>query len=106
MADALDRLRAAGAIPRRVLLIGGASRSVFVAETAAQIFGATVTVPDPEEYVALGAARQAAWVLRDDAEPPQWHAAATVEIPAPDDGAVGTRIRSAYARAREMLYGS
>ncbi|PPJ35468.1 xylulokinase [Nocardia nova] len=65
MADALDRLRAA--TPRRVLLIGGASRSAFVAETAAQILGAVVTVPTPREYVALGAARQAAWVLRGGA---------------------------------------
>ncbi|MCC3313014.1 xylulokinase [Nocardia africana] len=106
MADALDRLRAAGATPRRVLLIGGASRSQFVAETAAQIFGAAVTVPEPEEYVALGAARQAAWALRRGAEPPQWPAVSTVEIPAPDDRAAGTEIRSAYGRARESLYGS
>ncbi|OXR45637.1 Xylulose kinase [Nocardia cerradoensis] len=106
MADALDRLRAAGATPRRVLLIGGASRSAFAAETAAQIFGAAVTVPEPEEYVALGAARQAAWALRGGAEPPQWPAVSTVEIPAPDDRASGTEIRSAYGRARESLYGS
>ena len=105
MADALDRLRAAGATPQRVLLIGGGSRSAFVAETATQIFGAAVTVPEPEEYVAFGAARQAAWVLRGGAVPPQWPAVATVEIPAPDNGAVGIRIRSAYAQARETLYG-
>ncbi|PPJ20735.1 xylulokinase [Nocardia nova] len=106
MADALDRLRAAGATPRRVLLIGGASRSAFVAETAAEIFGAAVTVPDPEEYVALGAARQAAWAWRADTGPPRWPAAATVEFPAPEDGAVGSRIRDAYAQAREALYGN
>ncbi|MBO0853758.1 MAG: xylulokinase [Nocardia sp.] len=105
MADALDRLRGAGATPRRVLLIGGGSRSKFVAETAAQIFGVAVTVPEPEEYVALGAARQAAWALRGGGEPPQWPAAATAEIPAPDDGVVGMGIRSAYAQAREALYG-
>ncbi|NKY88746.1 xylulokinase [Nocardia veterana] len=106
MADALDRLRAAGAAPRRVLLIGGASRSRFVAETAAQIFGVAVTVPEPEEYVAVGAARQAAWALHGGAEPPQWTAAGTVELAAPDDSARGTRIREAYARARESLYGN
>ncbi|MFG3521950.1 xylulokinase [Nocardia nova] len=105
MADALDRLRAAGATPRRVLLIGGASRSVFVAETAAQILVASVTVPAPEEYVALGAARQAAWVLRGGAEPPRWPAAATVEIPAPGNDAVSEGIRTAYRQAREALYG-
>ncbi|MFF0453805.1 xylulokinase [Nocardia africana] len=106
MADALDRLRAAGATPRRVLLIGGASRSQFVAETAAQIFGAAATVPEPEEYVALGAARQAAWALRGGAEPPRWTAAGTVEIAVPGDSALGMRIRHAYARARESLYGN
>lgn len=106
MADALDRLRAAGAAPRRVLLIGGASRSRFVAETAAQIFGVAVTVPEPEEYVAVGAARQAAWALHGRAEPPQWTAAGTVELAAPDDSARGTQIREAYARARESLYGN
>ncbi|MFF4027667.1 MULTISPECIES: xylulokinase [Nocardia] len=105
MADAIDRLRAAGATPRRVLLIGGASRSAFVAETAAQIFGAAVTVPEPEEYVALGAARQAAWALRGVPEPPQWPPAATAEIPVLENGAVGSRIRSAYAQVRESLYG-
>lgn len=104
MADSLDRLRAVGATPRRVLLIGGASRSAFVAETAAQIFGAAVTVPEPEEYVALGAARQAAWALRGGDEPPRWAGAATAEIPAPDDVAMGAMIRSTYAHAAEALY--
>ncbi|NKY51387.1 xylulokinase [Nocardia vermiculata] len=104
MADALDRLRAAGATPRRVLLIGGASRSAFVAETAAQIFGAAVTVPEPEEYVALGAARQAAWALRGGDEPPRWAGAATAEIPAPGDGVTGAMIRGTYAHVVEALY--
>ncbi|MFI7188138.1 xylulokinase [Nocardia nova] len=106
VADALDRLRAVGTAPRRVLLIGGGSRSAFVAETAAQIFGAAVTVPEPEEYVALGAARQAAWALRGGAEPPRWPAAVTVEIPAPEDGSVGSMICGAYVRVRESLYGN
>ena len=87
-------------------LIGGASRSAVVAEAAAEIFGVAVTVPVPQEYVALGAARQAAWALHGGAEPPQWPAAATFEIPAADDGAVGSRTRSTYAHAREALYGS
>ncbi|MEV5649782.1 xylulokinase [Nocardia sp. NPDC052254] len=106
MADALDRLRVGSATPRRVLLIGGASRSAFVAETAAQIFAAAVTVPEPEEYVALGAARQAAWALRGGTEPPRWPGVATIDVPATDDGTVSAGIRSVYAQARESLYGS
>ncbi|MBO0787361.1 MAG: xylulokinase, partial [Actinobacteria bacterium] len=48
---------------RRVLLIGGGARSEAVRALAPGIFGAAVEVPEPREYVALGAARQAAWAL-------------------------------------------
>jgi len=34
-------------------------------------------VPEPAEYVALGAARQAAWALSGAAEPPSWRLGAT-----------------------------
>ena len=57
---------------RRVLLIGGGARSPAVRALAPGIFGAPVDVPDPEEYVALGAARQAAWALAGTPEPPAW----------------------------------
>ena len=33
------------------------------------VLGCPVVVPEPGEYVADGAARQAAWVLSGDAEP-------------------------------------
>jgi xylulokinase len=36
------------------------------------VFGLPVAVPEAAEYVALGAARQAAWALSGDAEPPLW----------------------------------
>jgi xylulokinase len=61
-----------GAAPRRVLLIGGAARSEAVRRIAPGIFGTQVLVPEPAEYVALGAARQAAWALAGTPEPPQW----------------------------------
>jgi xylulokinase len=57
---------------RRVLLIGGGARSEAVRVVAPGIFGVPVDVPDPEEYVALGAARQAAWALAATPEPPAW----------------------------------
>jgi len=58
--------------PERVLLIGGGARSGAVRAAAPGIFGAPVDVPEPEEYVALGAARQAAWALAGTPDPPPW----------------------------------
>ncbi|MFI9508273.1 xylulokinase [Nocardia sp. NPDC052566] len=99
MADALDHLQPTAAPIGRILLIGGAARSPLVAEIAAQIFGTTITVPTPNEYVALGAARQAAWALSGKPEPPPWPARTTAEIPAPTDPGPGHHIRVQYARA-------
>ncbi|WP_280315769.1 xylulokinase [Nocardia abscessus] len=105
LADALDHLTGTGVRPRRVLLIGGAARSRLVGAIAAQVFGVTVTVPEPAEYVALGAARQAAWALSGAARPPAWPACTAAEIPAPSDAAAGRGIRAEYRRARRALYG-
>jgi xylulokinase len=77
LADAIDYLRATGITPRRVVLIGGAARSAAIRALAPGIFALPVTVPEAGEYVALGAARQAAWALAASsgpAEPPAWQA--------------------------------
>jgi xylulokinase len=79
LADAADRIEAACATGPargggRVLLIGGGARSAAVRELAPGIFFSPVVVPEPEEYVALGAARQAAWALAGSPEPPAWPA--------------------------------
>ncbi|HEY2578222.1 MAG TPA: FGGY family carbohydrate kinase [Streptosporangiaceae bacterium] len=75
LADAMDHLAAAtGLTPRRVLLIGGAARSEAVRAIAPGIFGTEVAVPEPAEYVAIGAARQAAWALAGGGAPPPWPA--------------------------------
>ena len=66
LADAADRIAAAcGTEPAsgRVLLIGGGAKSPAVRHAAPGIFFSPVIVPEAEEYVALGAARQAAWAL-------------------------------------------
>jgi xylulokinase len=48
------------------------------------IFGAPVLVPEPAEYVARGAARQAAWALAGTPEPPRWpHRRPAVEYAGP-----------------------
>jgi xylulokinase len=72
LADALGCLRDSGVPVSSVLLIGGAARSPAVRAIAPAIFGVPVTVPEPAEYVALGAARQAAWALSGAVAPPQW----------------------------------
>ncbi len=94
LADGLDAVRSVGVRERRILLIGGAAQNPAVAATAAQVFDAPVTVPAPGEYVADGAAVQAAWALTGAR--PHW----TVEAAEPL--AVDTRplIRGQYTAAR------
>jgi xylulokinase len=72
LADAIGNLADCGITAQRVILIGGAARSEAVRRIAPAIFGVPVTVPPPAEYVALGAARQAAWALSGAESPPQW----------------------------------
>ena len=64
------RARRRASTLERVLLIGGAAANPAVSAVAAQVFDAPVEVPAPGEYVALGAAAQAAWVLTG--ERPSW----------------------------------
>jgi xylulokinase len=59
----LDALRAEGVPLRRALLIGGGAQSDAVRAIAPEVLGIPVEVPDAAEYVALGAARQAAATL-------------------------------------------
>jgi len=63
LADGFDAIRAQGVEARRVLLIGGAAQNPAVSAIAAQVFDAPIVVPAPGEYVAAGAAVQAAWAL-------------------------------------------
>ena len=72
LVDAVDALVALGVSVQRVLLIGGAAKNPAIASIASSLFGREVLVPQPGEYVADGAARQAAWALLQSAEPPQW----------------------------------
>jgi xylulokinase len=72
LADAVDALRAQGLPVRRILLLGGAARSRAVQALAPALLGAEVVLPEPAEYVALGAARQAAWASAGTDTPPTW----------------------------------
>ncbi|WP_214468325.1 xylulokinase [Microbacterium flavescens] len=63
LAAGLDALRDLGVPLERALLIGGGAQSEAVRTIAPLVLGLAVEVPEPGEYVALGAARQAASVL-------------------------------------------
>lgn len=63
LADAVDALTRAGAPIHRVILIRGAAANPAAGDVASTMFNAPIEVPPAGEYVADGAARQAAWVL-------------------------------------------
>jgi xylulokinase len=75
LAVGLEAIQAQGVDVRRILLIGGAAANEGVARIAAQVFDAEIVVPAAGEYVALGAARQAAGVLAGG--PVDWSVATT-----------------------------
>ena len=94
LADGLDAVRSAGVDARRILLIGGAAQNPAVSTIAAQVFDVPVVVPEPGEYVARGAAAQAAWVASGTR--PDWTVPLATE-PASDHRPV---IREQYAARR------
>ncbi len=108
LADGMDALRAQGVPVERVMLIGGAAQSPAVQEIAPQIFGLPISIPEPGEYVADGAARQAAWVLASHAAgapagspvpQPAWSTTMTKTLPADPVPLV----REQYAAVRDLV---
>jgi len=96
LADALDALAAQGARIARVRLVGGAAASPAVQQIAPMVLGVPVEVPPSSEYVADGAARQAAWALTGDL--PTWPLDAPSTIV---EAQATTQVRERYAEARE-----
>ena len=88
LADAVQALEDLGVDIKRVLIIGGAAKNPAVGQIASALFGRPVLIPPAGEYVADGAAKQAAWALLGGATPPVWdlgkatlvEAAATPEV--------------------------
>jgi xylulokinase len=70
-----------------------------VREVAPAVLGVPVLVPPPGEYVADGAARQAAWVTAGGDLPPTW-SAGTPQVY--EDTSVPL-IREQYAAARDKV---
>jgi xylulokinase len=102
LADGIDYLSALGVKARRVLLIGGGARSQALRKLAPTVFGVPVLAPSPGEYVALGAARQAAWVLTASGRPPAWKPPPTAQYTADPAPAVRRR----YAEVRQLTEGA
>ena len=96
IAEGVDALVEQGARADRLILVGGGARSRAVREIAPTVLGRPVEVPEPGEYVARGAARQAAWALLGGDEPPAWPAPASRTVEA--DAAPAVRKRYAEAR--------
>lgn len=96
LADAVDLVvGATGQEPRRILMVGGATKSAAVRALAPAVLGRPVVLPPSGEYVARGAARQAAWALTG--ELPAWELPATETLSADPTPAV----RTAYAALRD-----
>ncbi|GAB4002183.1 hypothetical protein GCM10029992_39700 [Glycomyces albus] len=100
LADGLAAVAAQGLEARRVLLIGGASASEAVRQIAPAVFGVDVEVPPTAEYVALGAAKQAAWALSGSANPPQWNVGDTAQFSGSSSGSAATAVSEQYSTLR------
>ena len=98
LADGLDALLAHGFAVERILLIGGGARSAAIRGIAPTVFGRPVAVPPAGEYVADGAARQAAWMVSGAAEPPVWESPDTQTFEAP----ATPWVRARYGEVRDL----
>ncbi|QNI05361.1 xylulokinase [Mycobacterium kubicae] len=101
LADGLAQLTRHGVVVRRIMLVGGGARSPALRRIAPAILGMPVLVPRPAEYVALGAARQAAWALAGSPQPPRWQPPPTEQYCADPVPAVWER----YAQVRDLTEG-
>lgn len=108
--DAVDALREQGVHPERLILIGGAAQNPAVQEVARTLVGIPVMVAapppsdstePPNEQVADGAARQAAWALLGESEPPEWDISRFHQL----DPVLRPEVHQAYVAARQESYG-
>lgn len=104
LAAGISGLRDQGVAVNRVLLIGGAAASPAVRAVAPTVFGVPVSVPEPGEYVAVGAARQAAWALSGAAEAPRWEVPTSAELEV-HDAEAGAALVDRYETLRRALHG-
>lgn len=87
----------------RITLTGGAAQSSAVQQIAPAVFGLPITITEPFESVAVGAARQAAWALTG--ELPQWKVPVVREIqPSEADLAAHDEIAERYRALQQAHY--
>jgi xylulokinase len=101
LAYCLDKISAQGVDAERIILVGGGARSEAIRVIAPSIFGKPVLLPTPAEYVALGAARQAAWTLSQSDSPPNWSFGITTMC----TGAPTPEVVEAYRSAQPLTLG-
>jgi len=99
LADGLAAMRDQGVPVETVRLVGGGARSEAVRRIAPSVLGLPVQVPDPGEYVADGAARQAAWTLAGTTEPPEWSAFRVRTY----EGEATPEVMERYAARRDLV---
>ena len=99
MGACLDAVRAQGVRIEEVTLVGGGAKWAAVRSLAPSVLGVPVRVPPAGEYVAVGAARQAAWVLAGGDAPPAWGVDGVERLSAEPDPAV----RAAYDRSAALV---
>jgi xylulokinase len=104
LADGIDALRSIGVEPEHILLVGGGSQSMAIQALAPDVFGLHVVRPEPAEYVARGAARQAAWALSGTIAPPDWPLPAA-SAHEPSDVDAGAEVRAQYSQQRRAVFG-
>ncbi|MCC3282106.1 xylulokinase [Arthrobacter caoxuetaonis] len=100
LADAFGAFTELGIEARRIILVGGAARSAAMQQALSSVLGMPVDVPEPGEYVADGASRQAAAVLAG--RWPEWKtqdSLTVAEAPAP-------RVLERYLAAALGQYGA
>lgn len=97
LAGGLEAITAAGVQVNRLLLIGGAVQNAAVQAVAGQVFDVPVVIPAPGEYVARGAAVQAAWVLTGSR--PAWEVETIASPPADHHPGILANYRVAAANA-------
>jgi len=94
LADAVTALEDLGVDIKRVLIIGGAAKNPAVGQIASALFGRPVLIPPAGEYVADGAAKQAAWALLGGDTPPVWDLGKATHIEATATPAVLEKYRT------------
>jgi xylulokinase len=94
LADAVQSLVDLGVDIKRVLIIGGAAKNPAVGQIASALFGRPVVIPPAGEYVADGAAKQAAWALLGGDTAPVWDLGKAVQIESPSTPEVLEKYRT------------